>query len=157
MLQKPACDSCFEAKIEKLITFVLNHIVNSAFRLPRWILTPRLPDYVGQCFIGDVLGCLYWCSSPSLLQGTLKRKLKEIRTHNDCSLLIVSVMSHGRIGMIYDGEDKGLPIDDIILQVNNGLPSHIPVVSHNNYIIYSMKIYTEHNLATWLRPYGIKY
>ena len=43
-------------------------------------------------------------------------------------------MSHGRMGMIYDGEDKGLPIDDIILQVNNGLPSHIPVVSHNNYI-----------------------
>ena len=43
-------------------------------------------------------------------------------------------MSHGRMGMIYDAEDKGLPIDDIILQVNNGLPSHIPVVSHNNYI-----------------------
>lgn len=78
--------------------------------------------------IDGCVDAVEWCEWDHL-KKTIQGKLHDIKTSKECSLLIVAIMSHGKMGMIYDKDDIGLPIDDIILQLHRGLPSHIPLVS----------------------------
>lgn len=50
------------------------------------------------------------------------------RVVDDCSLLVVSVMSHGIRGVVKGSDDSVMPINDILKQLTDSLPNHIPLV-----------------------------
>ena len=49
---------------------------------------------------------------------------------NDCSLLIVCIMAHGSRGEIKGRSGKGVPVNDILHQLNFNLPKDVPMVSN---------------------------
>ena len=46
----------------------------------------------------------------------------------DCSLLFVCLMSHGRRGTLVDSRSSEIPINDILNQLSNTIPQHLPLV-----------------------------
>ena len=48
---------------------------------------------------------------------------------NDCLLLIVCIMAHGSLGEIKGSSGEGIPVNEILHQLNFNLPKDVPMVS----------------------------
>ena len=79
----------------------------------------------------ETAGCdvikLQW-SNTSELGSMIDSSLTRIV--GDCSLLIVAVMTHGYRGALSGSEGSEIPINNILRQFEQDLPSHIPLVSN---------------------------
>ena len=78
----------------------------------------------------ETAGCdvikLQW-SNTSELDNMIDSSLTGIL--DDCSLLIVAVMTHGYRGALNGSEGSEIPINDILFRLEYLLPKHLPLVS----------------------------
>lgn len=67
-----------------------------------------------------------WKSSAHLL-SLMDGKLDDVVSSS--SLLIVSIMAHGRLGSLVGSDESSLPISDVLKFLTDRLPEEIPLVS----------------------------
>ena len=69
-----------------------------------------------------------WSTTTELVTD-IKNKLATAKDTDSCSCFFLSVMCHGRMGMLYQSDFKGfITIDDLLLQLTNGLHPETPLV-----------------------------
>ena len=68
-------------------------------------------------------------STTSELVTVINNQLVAAREADNCSCFFLSVMCHGRMGMLYQSDFKGfITIDDLLLQLTNNLHPETPLV-----------------------------
>ena len=69
-----------------------------------------------------------WTTITELLKS-IQTQLAAAKSANNCSCFFLSIMCHGRMGMLYESSFKGfITIDDLLLQLTNNLHPETPLV-----------------------------
>ena len=91
-----------------------------------------------------------------LLPHTIHPLLDEVISKG-LSLLVISIMSHGSVGMLRGCDDSKIPITDILELLKDTLPEHIPLVSaiHEHQDLHSLIFFYigGWHLIYWPIPY----
>ena len=89
-----------------------------------------------------------WQSSCRLLDH-INAEIEDIVT--SCSLLIVSIMSHGRLGALVGSDESSIPISNVIKFLTEKLPKEVPLVSYTPSINFALiNIYYHHEISKHL-------